>query len=133
VKDAATPAKTFSFSRQYRLTSPAEFTRVFNNAQRSQDRYFTALYRDNKLPTARLGFAVAKKRVPAAVGRNRIRRVARESFRKQRDSLPSIDIIILAQSAAATATNGELLVSLEKHWQRLQSKSNRAERIGRQS
>ena len=131
MEDAATIGKTFSFTRQFRLTSPSEFARVFNNAKRSSDRFFTVLYRANELATARLGFAVAKKKIPRAVGRNRIRRLARESFRQQRDELPRLDIIILAQSAAATATNGELLVSLEQHWQRLQSKSNKAERTGR--
>ena len=133
MEDAATTSNTLSFSRQFRLTNPAEFTRVFNNAQRSTDRYFTVLYRSNELPTARLGFAVAKKRVSAAVGRNRIRRLARESFRKQRDALPPVDIIILAQSAAAKVANKKLFASLEMHWQRLQSKPDQAKRSGRKS
>lgn len=128
--DAATTSASFSFARRYRLTKPAEFARVFSNSQRSADRYFTLLYRPNQSTTARLGFAVAKKRIPAAVGRNRIRRLARESFRKQRRSLPPVDIIILARSAAAAAANTDLLASLDKHWQRLQ---NTPDRRGRNS
>jgi ribonuclease P protein component len=112
----ATSRKAFSFSRNFRLTKPAEFAHVFGKAQRLSDRCFTVLYRENELDTARLGFAVAKRRIPAAVGRNRIRRIARESFRKYRTKLGSFDIIILAQSAAATATNSVLVASLEWHW-----------------
>jgi len=117
----ATSRKAFSFSRSFRLTKPAEFAHVFDKAQRSADRCFTVLYRENALETARLGFAVAKKRIPAAVGRNRIRRIVRESFRKYRRTLGNFDIIILAQSAATTATNAELAASLERHWDRLNS------------
>ena len=128
--DAASNPASFSFARRYRLTRPAEFSRVFNNAQRSADRYFTVLFRSNQSDSARLGFAVAKKQIPAAVGRNRVRRLARESFRKQRRSLPPVDIIILARSAAAAAANTELLASLDRHWQRLHTTP---ERRGRKS
>jgi ribonuclease P protein component len=130
VTDAATNPTSFSFARRYRLTRAAEFARVFNDAQRSADRYFTVLFRSNHTDSARLGFAVAKKQIPAAVGRNRVRRLARESFRKQRRSLPPVDIIILARSAAAAAANSELLASLDRHWQRLQTTP---ERRGRNS
>jgi ribonuclease P protein component len=77
------------------------------------------LYCDNGGRSARIGFAVAKKQISLAVGRNRVRRLARESFRKQRHTLQSVDIIILAQSAAGSASNSDLSASLEQHWQRL--------------
>jgi ribonuclease P protein component len=94
------------------------------------------LYRENDKDVARLGFAVAKKRIAAAVGRNRVRRIARESFRKYRTELGSIDIIILAQSAAASASNAELFDSLEEHWERLRTgeeKTGRPQRRAKQS
>jgi len=94
------------------------------------------LYRDNDKVTARLGFAVAKKRIPAAVGRNRVRRIARESFRKFRTELGSIDIIIMAQSAAVSASNAELFASVEQHWERLrlgEDKTGRPQRRSKQS
>jgi ribonuclease P protein component len=134
--DAKTSSKTLSFSRAFRLTTPAEFARVFNQARRSSDRYFTVLYRENDKDVACLGFAVAKKRIAAAVGRNRVRRIARESFRKYRTELGSIDIIILAQSAAASASNAELFDSLEEHWERLRTgedKTGRPQRRAKQS
>jgi len=117
--DAATATQPFSFNRLYRLRSPAEFRRVFQQAIRSGDRFFTVLWRRNDRGMARIGFAIAKKRVTLAVGRNRIRRLARESFRHQRAIFAGVDIVVLAQTAAGTATNEQLLQSLEKHWAKI--------------
>ena len=106
----------FSFSRLYRLCSPAEFRRVFQQATRSGDHFFTVLWRENGNSTARIGFAIAKKQISLAVDRNRVRRLARESFRHQRENFPGIDIVLLAKAAAGKASNEQLLKSLEKHW-----------------
>jgi len=122
--EAVTTDKTKRFCRSFRLLRPEEFSHVFDKARRSRDRYYTVLYRANNQDTARIGFAIAKKRISAAADRNRVRRLARESFRHIRASLPAMDIIILAQSAAANTTNAELFTSLEKHWQVLSGRPN---------
>jgi ribonuclease P protein component len=46
------------------------------------------------MPSARLGLIVAKRHVPRAHARNRIKRVLRESFRLRRPELPAFDIVI---------------------------------------
>jgi len=71
--------------------------------------------------TARVGFAIAKKRVSRAVGRNRIRRVARESFRHVRGTLAGVDIVLLANSAADKASNQQLQQSLARHWDNIRN------------
>jgi ribonuclease P protein component len=114
--DAVTATQQFGFNRLYRLCSPAEFRRVFQQATRSGDRFFTVLWRVNDHPTTRIGFAIAKKQIALAVGRNRVRRLARESFRHQRDNFPGVDIVLLAKTAAGKASNEQLFKSLEKHW-----------------
>lgn len=68
---------------------------------------------------ARLGITVAKKTVAGAVGRNRIKRAVRESFRKQRAELPTLDIVVQAKPAAGHTSNEGLRQSLEHHWQEL--------------
>ncbi|MBS93356.1 MAG: ribonuclease P protein component [Chromatiales bacterium] len=128
--DAATASQSFSYSRLSRLTTPAQYQRVFSGAKRSGDRYFTVLYRGNERAAPRLGFAVAKKRIAKAVGRNRIRRLARESFRHERRTLGGIDIIIMARTAAASATNAELFASLAQHWDRLSKGESTGHRHG---
>lgn len=115
------------FSRDSRLINAHQYTRVFDKNSRSADRYFTILSRDNldqKLDngepvSARLGMAVAKKCAKRAVDRNRLKRLARESFRQHKHSLAGFDIVLLARHASVTASNHELLKSLEKHWSRV--------------
>ena len=68
---------------------------------------------------ARLGMAVAKKCAKRAVDRNRLKRLARESFRQHKHSLAGFDIVLLARHASVTASNAELLKSLENHWTRI--------------
>jgi len=131
MRDGKTSSANNTFSRASRLLKPAEFQRVFDAAHRSADRYFTVLYRESGGSEPRIGFTVAKKKIPTAVGRNRVRRLARESFRTQKRTLGGIDIIILAQNAAAAATNQELGASLDKHWQNLQQRKDQARRTRR--
>lgn len=59
------------------------------------------------------------KRVRTAVGRNRLRRLIRESFRHSDIRLEGLDIVVLVKDSAARAANAEITASLGKHWARL--------------
>jgi ribonuclease P protein component len=107
------------FRRQLRLTDSTDFDKVFRNSRRSVDGCFTVLYRPNGLRYARLGLAIAKKRVRRAVGRNRLKRIIRESFRGAQQQLIGRDIVILARHNAEGASNAVLYESLRHHWQSL--------------
>jgi ribonuclease P protein component len=132
--NAVMATQQLSFNRLYRLCSPAEFRRVFQQATRSGDRFFTVLWRESTNPGARIGFAIAKKQIALAVSRNRVRRLARESFRHQRDSFPGVDIVLLAKTAAGKASNEQLCESLEKHWLKIhQATANQKNVNGRKS
>jgi len=100
------------------LLTAAAFGRVFKKATRSRDKLFTVLCRDSKDETARLGMAISKKHCRKATQRNRIKRVVRESFRKNQQQLAGLDIVVINQPAAAKADNGSMNDSLEQHWQR---------------
>ena len=106
------------FTKNNRLLDAADFGRVFDGATRSRDKLFTVLCRHNATENARLGLAIAKKRCRRATARNRIKRVVRESFRRQQDLLSGLDVVVMNQPAAATADNAELFASLDRHWQR---------------
>ena len=67
----------------------------------------------------RLGFAISKQKVRLAVGRNRLRRLVRESFRLRSSELPTVDLVVMARDATTAAANGVLFASLEKHWARV--------------
>jgi len=74
------------------------------------------LFCDNAAGVSRLGFAIARQKIRLAVGRNRIRRIVRESYRRNRASLPSVDLVVLARDAAGTAKKPDILASIERHW-----------------
>jgi len=109
---------TQRFSKDHRLQDAASFTRVFDKASRSRDNWFTVLCRNNDLELARLGLAISKKNCKQAAGRNRIKRVVRESFRQHQVGLHGLDIVVMNRPPAAVATNQELFSSLDMHWRR---------------
>lgn len=98
---------------------------MFARAKSSRDQYFTVLLRPNDGDSARLGIIAAKRKLPTSVGRNRAKRIIRESFRRHREALGSIDIIVLAQAAVGRAENKILFDSLERHWRRSQELAGR--------
>ena len=81
------------------------------------DRYFRVHHAEADRP--RLGLAVSRRVDKRAVGRNRIRRIAREVFRTHRDRLPEMDIVVVARPAAANCDNPTLHRSLKTLYSRL--------------
>ncbi len=116
---------SFSFPRSKRLGSPAQFGRVFAEPLRSADRFFTVLARPNNADTARLGLTISRRAAKRAVDRNRLKRLARESFRQQLD-LPACDFVVLARPPAAGAERAELRASLDRHFATLARKARAA-------
>ena len=111
----------FSLRRQHRLSGSQNFTRVFKDGRRSADQLFTVLYVANDDGRPRLGFAISRKRVAKAAARNRIRRLVRESFRHNRQTLGSVDVVIMARDNTPAASNDELRASIEQHWSHLRA------------
>ena len=110
------------FSRQSRLLKPAEFKSVFQQPIRSGDDCFRILARANGIQHHRLGMAVSKKACARAVGRNRIKRVIRESFRARilgLEAEDTLDFVVLPNVLAAKQSNKALDESLSAHWKRL--------------
>ena len=74
-------------SRAERLSRKRDFERVFRKGKRMDLPYLRVVYAPNELPFRRIGFAVSKK-VGKAVVRNRIKRLLREVFRRNKDLFP---------------------------------------------
>jgi len=118
-------SRWFRFQKANRLLDAAAYGRVFNKSIRSRDKLFTVLARGNKDDAARLGLAISKKHCRKATARNRVKRVIRESFRQHQRQLTGLDIVVINQPAAATANNGAMNDSLERHWQRCSKATRR--------
>jgi ribonuclease P protein component len=114
------------FSRQSRLLKPAEFKLVFQQAVRSRDDSFRVLARVNNKNHHRLGMAISKKACTQAVGRNRIKRLVRESFRLQIASISqenALDFVVMPTNLTSDQSNATLHQSISAHWQRLIKKA----------
>jgi ribonuclease P protein component len=109
------------FGRERRLTDSRQFSRVFERSFRSADRYFTVLTRCNDIGHARLGLTVARRAARRASDRNRIKRLARESFRHL--VLAPGDFVVMARPPAAQADAATLRGSLDAHFLRLSGRS----------
>ncbi len=111
------------FPSRARLKTPADFRFVFARPSVSRDRCFRVLSRVNEKGYSRLGMAVSRKVCRRAAGRNRIKRVIRESFREHQDRLGTDrghDIVVLPSGQAATICNKALFESLQGHWRKIE-------------
>lgn len=104
--------------RTARLRRPAEFIAVRGGGLKTRDPYFViaAVKNDGH---ARLGVTVSRRVSRGAVGRNRIKRQIRESFRVHQLMLQGFDVLATALPPAAVARNSILAQSLSTHWRRL--------------
>lgn len=86
----------------------------------SSDRCFKVLAQVGGGQGPRLGMAVSRQVDRKATGRNRIKRVIRESFRQHfAAGGPPVDFVILPRRECVTICNGQLFRSLAKHWTRI--------------
>src|SRR3546814_10856311 len=90
------------FPRRARLLKPAEFKAVFERGARLHERGLTAVCATNTLAHPRLGLAIAKKSLPLAVDRNRLKRRLRDTFRLNQRNLPAVGLVILAKPGSRT-------------------------------
>lgn len=114
---------TFSFRPEQRLRQAAEFQKVFDLAQYKIHQSGFMLLATVHPTVTRLGFVVAKRKVRRAHERNRIKRLARESFRLNQAQLPALDIILMAKSDALSLSNSELDQQLRHAWRALAKKA----------
>jgi len=105
-----------SFPRQLRLTRAFEFQQVFKNNFRCADTGITILVGKKVGDFPRLGFAIARKQVPSAVGRNRLKRLFRESFRRAQHRLPARDLVMMVRREILLIGPEKIRAALDQHW-----------------
>lgn len=119
--------ESFSFDKSLRLLSSSDYKAVFDNARlkvSSPQVLFLARPNDRTYP--RLGLVVAKKNARLAVQRNRIKRIARESFRLHQHQLGGIDAILLARRGLDQIDNSDMYRMFCDLWQQLKRRADKA-------
>lgn len=107
------------FIRSLRLQRAEEFQQTFRLGNKKKQGGLAVYTKLNDLGYARLGLAVAKKIIPNATSRNRLKRLIRESFRLNQHRLPEVDIVIVVVTNRSLYNNQVLLCDLDKQWSRL--------------
>lgn len=106
------------FPPQKRLVTASGYQHVFKKGKRQRATFFTFIFCANAFSYARLGLAIAKRHIPLAVERNRVRRIIRETFRQYQASLNGVDIVVITQKTLPDVSNACLREELNRIWQR---------------
>ncbi len=104
--------RDYSFDKRIRLLKTHEYLNLRKNSIKVENNNFYLIYKNNQFEFSRIGLTVSK-RTGNAVVRNRIKRIIRDFYRKNRYLVNNnYDINIIAKKAVAGKTNKELLKSL---------------------
>jgi len=116
--------KSQAFDKNARLLTASDYSKVFQNTKlRASTKHFLVLATPNEGLGLRLGLIVAKKHVRLAVQRNRLKRLARESFRTMSPTIKDLDIVLLARQQSDSLSNKECAESFDRLWFKLANKS----------
>ena len=104
------------FRKNNRLLIKKDFNSVFKNSRKTKDSNFTVLYIKNNKTEPRLGLIISKKNCKFAYKRNKLKRIIRESFRKNISLLVGHDIVVLNKHTTYNNDTHILTESLMRHW-----------------
>ncbi|TYL49327.1 ribonuclease P protein component [Marinomonas sp. IMCC 4694] len=114
----------YCFPRHVRLLNAEDYQSVFNDtSSKVFAGEFLLLARKRDDNQTRLGLIVSKKTDKRAVGRNRIKRLVRNSFRHHKTPLSGLDIVFLARQGIKELENVDLHNRLDKAWGQLAKKA----------
>lgn len=110
------------FNKKQRLLSASDYKEVFDlNNVKISNSSLLILAKPSSGDQSRLGLVIAKKNIPTAVQRNRVKRVVRETFRHQEFTV-AMDIVFLARNRANQLSTQQLTQLLNSAWLDLEAK-----------
>lgn len=92
-----------SFPQNERLKSPQRISEIYTSGTKLKHSFFLLFYLSGEEEQHRMAFAVPKRKIASAVGRNRIKRKLREIYRLHKEALPKEapqDFVLLFLGAA---------------------------------
>ena len=114
---------SYCFSAELRLLQASDFKSVFDGAlykvHQSGFMLLAVPRPEGSQNHARIGLVIAKRKIRRAHERNRVKRLARESFRLHQAELPALDIVLMAKADAQILSNEVLQQELNLAWRQL--------------
>ncbi len=106
--------KKEGLSKKERLRYRKDFERVYRVGKRVRLPYLTVILAPNSLGVRRMGLSVSKK-LGKAVRRNKIKRILREIFRRNKHIFPeAYDIIFIPKIGILDYSQNKILKDLEE-------------------
>ena len=94
-----------------RITKAKDYAHIFKQGVHSQGKFWKLIASDSRQANPRLGLAISKKICKRAVDRNLFKRIARETFRQNRDDFDLLDFVVMIKKIPNT-NNQELISDL---------------------
>ncbi len=95
------------FPKDNRLRREADFSRVYEKGRRASGNYFVFYLLQKEESKPRIGI-VTPKYIGKAVTRNQIKRIIRESFRKNKEKFEGYDLIVKPKEKVNELSNSVL-------------------------
>lgn len=115
-----------AFPRRVRLTNKAQYSRVFNELAKQQNSFSMRIIASPQLTPSlgRVGIIVAKRAIPLAVQRNKIKRLIREWFRHNPTLCKGWDYVVIVKAGSNSLTPQRFREQLSALWLRLIKSQN---------
>ncbi len=103
-----------SFSAKFKIKTSRDFLNTLSEGTKKHSENFILYSKPNSLGFPRLGVSVGKKASPSSVRRNRMKRVLREFFRKNKPAFSSNDVVFLVKNDVSGRKFSELHSEIKK-------------------
>ena len=103
-----------SFPAKFKLKTSRDFRNILSKGTKTHSENFILYAKPNSLGFPRLGVSVGKKASASSVRRNRMKRVLREVFRRNKPAFSSNDVVFVIKNDVSGKKFSELYSEIKK-------------------
>lgn len=103
-----------SFPAKFKIKTSRDFRNILTEGTKTHSQNFILYVKPNSLGFPRLGVSVGKKTSASSVRRNRMKRVLREVFRKNKSAFSSNDVVFLIKNDVSGKKSSDLCSEIKK-------------------
>ncbi len=103
-----------SFPAKFKIKTPRDFRNILSKGTKNHSENFILYAKPNSLGFPRLGVSVGKRASASSVRRNRMKRVLREVFRRNKPAFSSNDVVFVIKNDVSGKKFSELYSEIKK-------------------